>query len=99
MIIPEKKKAVRMILSKFGKPGVEKMPHLSEGGELKTVGKSEMPNMEAKGAHMQAMIAAIHNHDHEAAVQHMDSFLSEHELHAEKEKEDESKDMEPSDKE
>lgn len=94
MIIPERRRAVGMILSKFGKK--EEMPHMSEGGELKKVGESEMPNMAAKHAHMQAMISAIHNNDHEQATQHMMNFLHEHELHAEKQKDEESHNMEPS---
>jgi len=96
MIIPERKKAVGMILSKFGKkPEMQKM---SEGGNIKEVGESPIPDMSAMHAHMQAYMGAMKNEDHEAATEHMMSFLHEHELHAEKNKEDESKDMEPSDK-
>lgn len=62
------------------------------GGE---VGKQPAPDMEAKHAHMQKMIESIHNHDSESAVEHMNNFLSEHELH--QQKEDEPSDYKPED--
>lgn len=93
MIIPERKRAVGMILSKFGNK--EQMPHLSEGGELKKVGESLEPDMSALHSHMQAYMGAMKNDDHVAATEHMMAFLNEHQLHAEKNKDEESKDMGP----
>ncbi len=95
MIIPERKRAVGMILSKFGNKS--EMPHLSKGGELEKVGESPEPDMSALHSHMQQYMGAMKNDDHVAATQHMMNFLEEHELHQEKGKEEESspKDMEP----
>jgi hypothetical protein len=96
IIIPERRRAVGMILSKFGNK--EQMPHLSKGGELEKVGESPEPDMSAMHAHMQRMIESIHNNKHEEATTHMMNFLNEHQLHAEKEKDETSEDMGPTDK-
>lgn len=84
MIIPERKRAVTAILSKM------KPEKLSMGGE---VGKQPAPDMEAKHAHMQRMIESIKNEDHVGAVEHMNNFLEEHQLH--QQKEDEPSDYKP----
>lgn len=86
MIIPHKKTAVHAIMAKFAKPE----------GELEKVGESPKPDMSALHAHMQSYMGALKNNDHEAATQHMMSFLNEHELHAEKDSDETSEHMEPS---
>lgn len=85
MIIPEKKKAVSAIISRFGQKDPMK---LSNGGP---VGMEEAPDMsEAKKAHASSMIDAFHNKDPESLVHAMNSFLEEHQLHEEKDKEEPS---------
>lgn len=84
MIIPEKKRAVAMILSQK-----HKEPHMSEGGSVPE-DSAMSPHLEAKAAHAASMIGALHNKDPHAMVEAMDNFLREHELHQEEDKEEES---------
>lgn len=91
MIIPSKKKAVSVIISQF-RPEAP-MNKMADGGEAPQ--DSEMPpHLEAKAAHADSMIDAMHNKDPHALVAAMDNFLREHELHQE-EPEEEPSDYSP----
>lgn len=64
-----------MIVGRIGKDGA-----YSSGGEVPQ--DSEMsPHLEAKSAHADSMIEAMHNKDPKALVAAMDNFLNEHQLH------------------
>lgn len=87
MIIPQKKRAAAIIVAHMNKP----KDGYSEGGSIDGVGESEMsPHLEAKAAHADSMIEAMHNKDPHALVSAMNNFLAEHELHQEEEGEEES---------
>lgn len=88
MFIPEKKRAVAMILA-----GKHKEPqHFSEGGQPKEDSEdSDMSShLEAKAAHASTIIGALHNKDPHEFVAAMDRYLTEHQLHQDKKGEDES---------
>lgn len=84
MFIPEKKKAVSVIIERM-----HKNSRYGHGGEVEM--ESEMPpHLEAKAAHADSMIEAMHNKDPHALVAAMNAFLNEHELHQEEPEEEES---------
>ena len=90
MIIPEKKKAAGIIVSKYHPDG-----SFSEGGQVKQSPQdSDMSeHLQAKSSHADSMINAMHNKDPHALVEAMDNFLREHQLH--QDKEDEPSDYSP----
>lgn len=88
MIIPDKKKAVGVILSKYKPDGT-----YADGGEVKNE-EQVMPDMEAFHSHAESIMSAIHNKSPGEFVTAMRNFLSEHELHEDQEQEEPS-DYEP----
>lgn len=88
MIIPEKKKAVGIIMAKYKPDGT-----YADGGEVKNE-EQIMPDMAPFHAHAQSIMSAIHNKSPGEFVTAMRNFLDAHELH---EDEPESNKEEPSD--
>lgn len=84
MIIPSKKKAVSVIISKMRPDG-----SMNEGGEVKNEVEADVKDS-ALHSHAEDMISAIHNKSPSDLMHAMRNFLSEHELHEEKSEEDPS---------
>lgn len=88
MMIPDKKKAMGVILSRYKPDGT-----MSEGGEVKNEVEMDVKNS-ALHSHAADMITAIHNKSPSEFVSAMNNFLEEHQLHQD---EPESDKEEPSD--
>lgn len=83
-MFPEKKKAVGIIISKYGKDGKYK-----DGGEVRDEHELE-PGKAALHEHASDMISAFHNKSPSDLLRAMDNFLKEHQLHADKDGEEPS---------
>lgn len=84
MIIPERKKAAGVILSKYKPDG-----SYADGGTVKSE-EQVMPDMAAFHAHAESILSAVHNKSPGELVQAMKNFLAEHEAHSDKEDEEPS---------
>lgn len=84
MMIPSKKKAIGVILSKYKPDGT-----YSDGGEVKNEVAMDVEHS-ALHSHAEDMIHAFHNKSPADLVRAMNNFMEEHELHQEKEVEEPS---------
>jgi len=82
MIIPDKKKAVSVIIAKMGKPGHQEMAPEHEmdesDGMLKSIAEDLIAGVESKSAHEVAMAL-------KAAFEHLESMPHEEVEHEEEE--------------
>lgn len=89
MILPEKKKAVGIILAKYKPDG-----SMAHGGVVNNEEQVD-PNMEAFHSHAQSIMSAINNKSPAELVSAMKNFIEEHQMHQDKDGEEPS-DYKPS---
>lgn len=80
-MFPERKKAVGVILSKYGKDGKYK-----DGGEVRKTEELE-PGKAALHEHASDMISAFHNKNPSDLLRAMNNFLDQRQLHQDKDDE------------